>query len=103
MEKQKIRFFVAECMEFKRLGEYIEVNTMEEAFKIYNSIPPERLNGGKGIGFILQKDGDEEDFGLFINNFLDKELVFQIFGENPLIKKAVFDLENLLKKKNSHF
>lgn len=42
---------VAECMEFILYGEYREgIHSAEEAVKIYQSIPSERLNAGKGIG-----------------------------------------------------
>ena len=38
-------YYVAECMEFNRYGEYREdIHSAEEAVKIYQSIPSERLN-----------------------------------------------------------
>ena len=44
-------YYVAECMEFNRYGEYREdIQSAEEAVKYYQSIPSERLNAGKGIG-----------------------------------------------------
>ena len=43
-------YYVAECMEFNRYGEYREdIHSAEEAVKIYQSIPSERLNAGKGV------------------------------------------------------
>ncbi len=36
------------------MGEYHNNLTLEEAIKIYESIPADRLHGGKGIGFDLQ-------------------------------------------------
>ena len=48
-----ITFYVAECMEFPVMGEYHNNLTLEEAIKIYESIPAERLHGIKGIGFDL--------------------------------------------------
>ena len=43
-------YYVAECMEFNRYGEYREdIHSAEEAVKIYQSIPSERLNAGKGF------------------------------------------------------
>ena len=44
------------------MGEYHNNLTLEEAIKIYESIPAERMHGGKGIGFDLQ-DGDEDYSG----------------------------------------
>ena len=61
-----ISFYVAECMEFPVMGEYHNNLTLEEAIKIYESIPAERLHGIKGIGFDLQ-DGDEDMIGLVCN------------------------------------
>ena len=41
-------YYVRECMEFNRYGEYREdIHSAEEAVKIYQSIPSERLNAGK--------------------------------------------------------
>ena len=57
-----ITFYVAECMEFPVMGEYHNNLTLEEAIKIYESIPADRLHGGKGIGFDLQ-DGDKDYSG----------------------------------------
>ena len=48
-------YYVAECMEFNRYGEYREdIHSAEEAVKIYQSIPSERLNAGKGIGLHVE-------------------------------------------------
>lgn len=53
-----LSFFVAECMEFPVLGECHEVQTFAEAVKIYETIPDERRNGIKGIGFNLDDGSD---------------------------------------------
>ena len=55
-----ISFYVAECMEFPVLGEYHENLTLEEALAVYEKIPAERMNGIKGIGFVLH-DGSVYD------------------------------------------
>ena len=49
----KVDFYVAECSEFPSLGEYHEGLTLDEAIKIYEKIPEERMHGRKGIGIDL--------------------------------------------------
>lgn len=71
MLEPTIRFYVAECMEFPVLGEYHDNLTLEEAYKLYQAIPAERLNGIKGIGFRLEDGSDYPrdnvvDFFLFV-------------------------------------
>ncbi len=54
---------MAECMEYPVMGEYHENLTLQEAYELYEKIPPEGINGVKGIGFHLE-DGSIYD-GLF--------------------------------------
>ena len=42
------------------MGEYHENLTLEEALRIYESLPAERINGIKGVGFELH-DGSDYD------------------------------------------
>lgn len=84
-----ISFYVAECMEFPVMGEYHNNLTLEEAIKIYESIPAERLHGIKGIGFDLQ-DGDEDysgEYGLMSGDRIDRDLIDMIphYKESPLV------------------
>ena len=45
----RVTYFVAECMEFLRYGEYVEdIPTIKEALEYYDKIPPDRLNAGRG-------------------------------------------------------
>ena len=69
-------YYVAECMEFNRYGEYREdIHSAEEAVKIYQSIPSERLNAGKGIGLhVEEEDGIPLEFSLVYNGELDVDL-----------------------------
>ena len=47
-------------MEFPNLGEYHDNLSLEEAIRIYQEIPAERMNGIKGIGFELKDGSDYE-------------------------------------------
>lgn len=51
-------FFAAECMEFPVMGEYHTGLTFAQAVDAYQNIPEDRMNAGKGIGFILQDGSD---------------------------------------------
>lgn len=87
---EKIKFYVAECMEFPSLGKYVEgINTLDEAIKIYNKIPNKRLNGIKGIGFELYKDGEyDSSFDLIVYGKVDVELInFKIRWLKYLLEK----------------
>ena len=99
-----ITFYVAECMEFPVMGEYHNNLTLEEAIKIYESIPAERLHGIKGIGFDLQ-DGDEDysgEYGLMSGDRIDRDLIDMIphYKESPLVQKAINDMEKYLNEKH---
>ena len=60
-EKVKVTLTVAECGEFHNLGEFHEgIATVEEAFEVFNSIPPERMHGIPAIGIHLHTEGSEE-------------------------------------------
>ena len=99
-----ITFYVAECMEFPVMGEYHNNLTLEEAIKIYESIPADRLHGGKGIGFDLQ-DGDKDysgEYELMCWDRVDRELIDMIphYKESPLGQKAINDMEKYLNEKH---
>ena len=99
-----ISFYVAECMEFPVMGEYHNNLTLEEAIKIYESIPAERLHGIKGIGFDLQ-DGDENysgEYELMSADRIRRDLINMIphYKESPLVQKAIADMEKYLDEKH---
>lgn len=101
MEKEEIKFYVAECMEFTILGEFIEnIDTLEEAIKIYNRIPSKRLNGVKGIGFSLYKNGEyDSSFDLVNSGKVDVEMINYIpdYKNSSLVQKAVADALRVFK------
>ena len=97
-----ITFFVAECMEFPVMGEYHENLTLEEALHIYETIPAERMNGIKGVGFELH-DGSDYDgpYDLMRLGKVDREGVEMIkhYKESPLVQKAMDDVEKYFARK----
>ena len=55
-----VTLMVSECSEFHNLGEFHEgIETVDEAIKLYNQIPPERMNGIRGIGINVHTEGTE--------------------------------------------
>ena len=94
-----ITFYAAECMEFSNMGEYQNNLTLEEALAVYDSIPPERLNGIPCVGFHL-KDGSiyEGDYPLMYDGKIDRDGINLVehYKESPLVQKAISDLQTIL-------
>ena len=94
-----ISFYAAECMEFPVMGEYHDNLTLAEAFKKYQAIPAERMNGIKGIGFRLE-DGSmyDGDYELMRAGSISKDAIDLVphYQESPLVQKAMADLEKML-------
>lgn len=96
----EISFYVAECSEFHRMGEFHENLTLEQAVEIYKQIPADRMNGIKAIGFNLQDENIlTNEFDLVAGGRLQqqdlKELVPQL-AEHPLVQKAFEDVQKLM-------
>lgn len=93
-----ISFYVAECGEFHNMGEYHDNLTLQEAVAIYRSIPSERMNAVKTIGFELQTGLDgilaEASSELFYANMIDMDAVNRIgyIRDNPLVWDAMKEL-----------
>ena len=90
-----LTYYVAECMEFPNLGEYHDNLSLEEAIRIYQEIPAERMNGIKGIGFELKDGSDyEEPFPILTGQTIDLDTIQAIdyYRDNPLVQKAVKEL-----------
>ena len=90
-----LTYYVAECMEFPNLGEYYDNLSLEEAIRIYQEIPAERMNGIKGIGFELKDGSDYEGpFPILTGQTIDLDTIQAIdyYRDNPLVQKAVKEL-----------
>lgn len=96
-----ISFYTAECMEFPNYGEYHDHLSLDEAVKIYEAMPSNRLNAGKGIGFILHnaveaRPGLEDaSFELYSGRKIDVDIINSIpeFKNNVLVQQAILDIE----------
>ena len=90
-----LTYYVAECMEFPNLGEYHDNLSLEEAVRIYQEIPAERMNGIKGIGFELKDGSDYEGpFPILTGHTIELDTIQAIdyYRDNPLVQKAVKEL-----------
>lgn len=97
-----ISFYVAECSEFPVLGECYQDLTLQQAFQIYDSIPDERMNGIKCIGFNLQDGSDYEGmFDLVRGNEVLKETINSIpyFKESHHVQGAIREAEKELRNR----
>jgi len=97
-KEPNISFYVAECGESYASGEYHENLTLQEAVAVYETIPSERMNGIKEIGFHLET-GLEGVFEqarsvLFYANSIDMDAVVSAewLRDNPLVKEAMQEL-----------
>ena len=87
-----ITFFAAECMEFPVLGQYQEAETLQEAIKLYEAIPGDRMNGGKGIGFNLDDGSDYAGgYPLIQGGKVATDMIDLVphYRDSPLVQQAV--------------
>ena len=95
-ELPEATFYVAECMEFPVMGEHHENISFDEALRIYEQIPDERLRGIKGIGFDLRDGGqDLGRYPLFSGGKVQRELIDAdpVCRHHPVIQSALQKLE----------
>lgn len=90
---KEITFTVAECSEFKTMGELHEgIETIEEAIKLYHSIDPTRMNGIPCIGINFHEPGTED--------YMDDEADLLIAGRIETSSLGFFlDVENAKEPK----
>ncbi len=104
-KKSTITFYVAECMEFPVLGEYHErLETLQEAMELYEKIPVERMNGGKGIGFCLENSSTNDgNFDLMVMGEIQTEFINKIppYRDSPLVQKAIAEMEAILLERTA--
>lgn len=90
-----VTFYVAECMEFLRYGEYKDnIRTAKEAVEQYQAIPSDRLNAVKGIGIHVHSQDEPEvlmEYQLVHMKVMDIDTLQLMDGFNvyPQIMEAV--------------
>lgn len=97
-----ITFYVAECMEFPVMGEFHDGLSLDEAIRVYESIPSDRMHGIKGIGFDLQ-DGSiySGQYELFSGDKVLYDAIDLVdhYKKNPIIQDAMKKLETYAAEK----
>ena len=97
----RVTYFVAECMEFLRYGEYVEdIPTIKEALEYYDKIPPDRLNAGKGIGIHIHDPEEGEytpEYQLLTRQTVDVDSLQMMYGieKYPQVMEAARELSVL--------
>lgn len=97
-----ITFYVAECMEFPVMGEFHDGLSLDEAIRVYESIPSDRMHGIKGIGFDLQDDSIYSgQYELFSGDKVLYDAIDLVdhYKKNPIIQDAMKKLETYAAEK----
>ena len=99
-QSPKISYFVAECMEFPRLGKVHKCCDLEQAVKVYRGLPDKLKCMGNGIGFTIN-DSDsiyEGDFELMSWGRMDVDIINSIpyYRDSPLVQKAIEDIKRIM-------
>lgn len=100
--EETITFYVAECMEFPVMGEFHDGLSLDEAIKVYESIPSDRMHGIKGIGFDLQDDSIYSgQYELFSGDKVLYDAIDLVdhYKKNPIIQDAMKKLETYAAEK----
>lgn len=99
-EKEPISFYVAECGEFHSMGEFHENLTLQQAVDVYESIPSDRMNGVKTIGFVIKDDNLlANEYDLVVGNRLNMQEMKDILPElaaHPQVVKAADEIAKLM-------
>lgn len=93
---EQISFFVAECTGYPVAGRYLEGLTLPEAVELYQKISEDKASSVPGIGFRLEGGGVHDgDYMLMADGKIQKDDIIQnaYLRDNPLVEKAVTDLE----------
>lgn len=105
-QEATITFYATECSEFPEMGEFYGNLTLEEAFRYYDQIPTERMNGIKGIGFELHDSSMYDgQYPLMQADRVDEELINMIdhYRESPLVQQAITDCKKILDERAFDF
>lgn len=67
---------VYECSEFHFMGEVHEgIKSVDEAIRVWNSIPPSRMNGIKSIAIVVGEGWEATEFEAVVGKTMDLEML----------------------------
>ena len=67
---------VYECSEFHSMGDVHEgIKSVDEAIRVWNSIPPSRMNGIKSIAIVVGEGWEATEFEAVVAKTMDLEML----------------------------
>lgn len=101
-KEPEITLIVSECSEFHSMGELHEgVKSVDQAIELFNGIPPQRMNGIRGIGINIHTPGTETymdtQIDILNEGFMDLEVLEYV----PVVannEKAISMIKELMDK-----
>lgn len=96
-ESPYITWTVAEVSEFHDMGEYYDdIESLDEAVKLFDSIPSERMNGIKAIGIQCHNLGIDSIYDdLQLDVFTGSSIDLEIFDDFPRLKECDLAINKL--------
>lgn len=89
---------VYECSEFHSMGEVHEgIKSVDEAIRVWNSIPPSRMNGIKSIAIVVGEGWDATEFEAVIGKTMDLEML-RYYSDIASNQKAISMVKELQEK-----
>ena len=71
-----VKLSVYECSEFHSMGEVHEgIKSVDEAIRVWNSIPPSRMNGIKSIAIVVGEGWEATEFEAVVGKTMDLEML----------------------------
>lgn len=94
----KTTLAVFECSEFHSLGEIHEnIKSVDEALKIWDSIPSSRMNGIKSIAVCVEDKGEVTEYEAVVGKYMDLDML-RYYPEVMQDKQAVLFIKELEQK-----
>ena len=89
---------VYECSEFHSMGEVHEgIKSVDDAIRVWNSIPSSRMNGIKSIAIVLGEGWDATEFEAVIGKTMDLEML-RYYSDIASNQKAISMVKELQEK-----
>lgn len=89
---------VYECSEFHSMGEVHEgIKSVDEAIRVWNSIPSSRMNGIKSIAVVVGEGWDATEFEAVVGKTMDLEML-RYYSDITVNRDALSMVKELREK-----
>ncbi len=96
--EEKVTLSVYECSEFHTMGEiYENIQSVDEAISIWNSIPSSRINGIKSIAVVVGEGIDSTEYEAIVGKTMDLEML-HYYSDITKNQKAMSMITELKEK-----